>query len=49
MVKEEVAIDENNGNILWHDAIQKEMKNVMLVFQIIPNCEKPPNGYKCIN
>ena len=44
-----VAIDKNNGSNLWQDVIQKEMENVMIAFQIIPNGERPPNGYQYVN
>ena len=32
-VEEALALDKENGNALWHDAIQKEMKNVRVAFQ----------------
>jgi hypothetical protein len=28
------ALDEKNGNSLWQDAIAKEMKNVMVAFEV---------------
>lgn len=32
-MKEEIDIDDRNGNTLWYDAIQKEMKNVRVAFE----------------
>ena len=49
MVNNSYAIDEKNGNTLWHDSIQKEMGNVKIAFQIIPKGEKPPNGFQYVN
>ena len=43
MVKEVVAINERNGNTIWQDTIQKEMKNVKIAFQTIHECKKIPN------
>ena len=41
MVKEAAATKNKSRNTLWQDATQKEMENVMVLFQIIPNGEKP--------
>ena len=49
MVKEVVAIEEKNGSTLWQDAIEREMENVTIVFQITPNGEETPNFYQHIN
>ena len=32
-VEEALKLDEENGNTLWYDAIQKEMKNVRIAFE----------------
>ena len=48
-VKVAIAISKKNGNTLWQDVIQKEMKNVKVAFQIIPKGEKPPNGFQHVN
>ncbi len=40
--------DEENGNSLWHDAIQKELKNVQVVFNFLSEDEQVPIGYKKI-
>ena len=39
-------LDNNNGNTLWYDEIDKEMKNVKIDFDIIPDGECAPDGYK---
>ena len=49
MVKEDYVIDKKNGNTLWQGVIQKEMKNVKIAFQTIPEGKKPPNGFQYIN
>ena len=38
-----------NGNTLWQDAIEREMENVMIAFQVISEGEKAPNGYQYVN
>ena len=35
-----------NGNKLWQHAIQKQMENVKVTFQTIPESEKAPNGFQ---
>ena len=47
MVKEAVAMKVKNGNTLWQDTIWKEMKNVNITFQTIPEGEKPQKYVKC--
>ena len=47
-IKHALEIDRQNGNTLWADAIAKEMKNVRIAFDILPNGESAPNGYKQI-
>ena len=39
-------IDKENGNTLWRDAIEKEMLNVGIAFQILENDEHTPVGWK---
>ena len=46
MVNEVYPIDKKNSNTLWQDAIQKEIENVKIAFQIIPEAKKPPNGFQ---
>ena len=39
-------IDARNGNTLWRDAIEKEMKNVRIAFKIIPEDGEVPPGFQ---
>ena len=48
MVKEAIAINEKNKNTLWQDAKEKEMENVKVTIQSIPDGEWPPN-YQYVN
>ena len=48
-VSEAYAIDKKNGNTLWQDAIQKEMENVKIAFQITSEGEKMPNGFQYVD
>ncbi len=47
-VKEALTLDRKNGNTLWVDAIAKEMKEVWIVFNILPDGHSAPNGYQKI-
>ena len=47
-VKEALALDRKNGNILWADAIAKEMKEVPIAFNILPDGCSAPIGYQKI-
>jgi hypothetical protein len=47
-VSEALAIDRRNGNSLWRDAIEKEMKNVMAAFEFKDD-NVMPIGYKKID
>ena len=38
-------IDSKNGNSLWMDALQLEMKTILIAFQIKPEGSTPPAGY----
>ena len=44
-VEEALKIDKENGNTLWTDAINKELKNVIVAFKLIDN-DTPPTGSK---
>jgi hypothetical protein len=44
-VQQAIAIDEKNKDTLWQDAIKKEMYNVLVVFEILGEGEKPPPGW----
>jgi hypothetical protein len=47
-VKEALALDRKNGNTLWADAIAKEMKEVCIAFNILPDGHSAPIGYQKI-
>jgi hypothetical protein len=48
-VKEALDLDRKNGNILWVDAIAKEMKEVHIAFNILPDGHSVPIGYQKIS
>ncbi len=43
-VKEALALDRKNGNTLWADAIAKEMREVRIAFNILPDDSSAPMG-----
>ena len=45
-VEDAMKLDKANGNTLWQDAIEKEMKNASVAFQLLPRDDKPPVGFK---
>jgi hypothetical protein len=47
-VKEALALDRKNGKILWADAIAKEMKEIRIAFNILPDDRSAPIGYQKI-
>jgi hypothetical protein len=47
-VKEALALDHKNGNTLWADAIAKEMKEVCIAFNILPDGQSAPIEYQKI-
>jgi hypothetical protein len=47
-VKEALALYRKNGNTLWADAIAKEMKEVRIAFNILPDGHSAPIGYQKI-
>jgi len=47
-VEEALMIDRETNTTFWHDAIQKEMKNVRIAFQFLEDEERVPVGYKWI-
>lgn len=47
-VTEALALDKKNGNTLWSDAISKELKNVLVAFQLLDDGEPLPAGSKQI-
>ena len=46
MVKRAHEIDKENGNMLWQDAIAKEMVNVRIAFKILPDGSTEPVGHQ---
>jgi hypothetical protein len=46
--EEAIQIDKENGNTYWHDAIEKELKNVRVAFKKLEEGESPPVGSKHI-
>jgi hypothetical protein len=47
-VKEALALDRKNSNTHWADAIAKEMKEVRIAFNILPDGRSAPIGYQKI-
>ncbi len=47
-VKEALALDHKNGNTLWADAMAKEMKEVRIAFNILPDGRSAQIGYQKI-
>jgi hypothetical protein len=47
-VKEALDLDRKNGNTLWVDAIAKQMKEVCIAFNILPDGHSVPIGYQKI-
>ena len=47
-VKAAEALDKENGNTLWQDSINKELKNVIIAFKLLDEDAKPPPGSKKI-
>jgi hypothetical protein len=45
-LREALKLDAENGNTLWYDAIQKEIKNVQVAFQFLDGDQPTPVGYK---
>jgi hypothetical protein len=48
-VQEATAIDRENGDTKWADAINKEMTNVDVAFDYLKEGEKAPPGYQMID
>ena len=44
-VENTYEIDTMNNNDFWQKAIDKEMTNVSMVFQVLDEGEKPPPGW----
>jgi hypothetical protein len=46
IVKVALDLDRKNSNTLWADAIAKEMKEVCIAFNILPDEHSAPIGYQ---
>jgi len=44
-IEETLRIDRENGEKHWRKAIDKEMENLKVAFDILPQGSKPPPGY----
>ena len=44
-VQEAYALDDKNGNTFWSDVLNKEMENLKVYFDILPEGKSPPPGY----
>ena len=44
-MKEDVNIDEDNGNTLWQDTIKPKIKNSRVVLKLCKKGEKSPVGH----
>ena len=44
-VQQAYILDEQNGNTRWRDAINKEMNNLKVAFDILQDDQNPPPGY----
>ena len=47
-IEEALALDKANGNHLWENAINLEMKNVKIAFKFLNKGAPPPVGHTCI-
>ena len=47
-VEEAYALDAKNGNMLWVDAIFKEIENVRVAFKILPDGRSVPLGHQFV-
>jgi hypothetical protein len=45
-VPEALQLDKENGNQLWYEAIQKELRNVKVAFKFLDEGESAPIGHK---
>ena len=44
-VEQALALDAKNGNTLWANAISKEMENVRVAFEVLPDGKPVPVGH----
>jgi hypothetical protein len=45
LVKSAIEIDQKNKNMLWQDALKKEMGNVCIAFEVLDPKAKAPVGW----
>eukprot|EP00957_Ditylum_brightwellii_P090169 6867744-Ditylum_brightwellii.AAC.2 len=44
-IEEALKLDKLNSNAFWCDTINKEIENLQVAFDILPESSKPPPGY----
>lgn len=44
-IEEAYKLDEKNGNSFWRDAINREMENLKVAFDILKDNQEPPPGF----
>ena len=47
-MEEAYVLDAKNGNTLWADGISKEMKNVRVAFEVLPDGKSVPIGHQFV-
>ena len=47
-VEQDLALDAKNGNTLWADAISKEMKNIRVAFEVLPDGKSVPINHQFV-
>ena len=47
-VEEAYALDAKNGSILWADAISKEIENVIVAFEVLPDGKSVHIGHQFV-
>ena len=47
-MEQALALDAKNGNTLWADAISKEMENVRVAFEVLPDGKSVPIGHQFV-
>ena len=48
IIQEAEELDSHNGNTLWTDAMEKEIRNIWTAFCLADDGEVIPIGYQCI-
>ena len=47
-VEQALALDPKNSNTLWTDAIFKEMEDVRVTFEVLPDGKSVPIGHQSV-